>query len=189
MRFAAYPASGILNAYGQIKATCKKKQTPLPSPSRNTSPFRNRPALKSTGATGITAIIRWRIYETNAPARRVRERTARSRRNQITRILARFLCSNRHCGWSQLKQWAATRCGFTGMTGIAQASTRLTICEISARVGNAQQSRAPYNNRKVTSTVACVATGRPPFIPGRNRHLMTASIAFSSKPRPSCRTT
>src|SRR6266404_3291600 len=37
--------------------------------------------------------------------------------------------------------------------------------------------------------VACTGTARPSFIPGRNRHFSTASMAFWSKPSPSGRMT
>jgi len=44
-------------------------------------------------------------------------------------------------------------------------------------------------NRKVTSTLICTATGLPSFIAGSNFHVFTASIAFSSSPRPRVRAT
>jgi hypothetical protein len=44
-------------------------------------------------------------------------------------------------------------------------------------------------NRKVTSTLICTATGLPSFIAGSNFQVFTASIAFSSSPRPSVRAT
>ena len=46
-----------------------------------------------------------------------------------------------------------------------------------------------YSKRKVTSIIAETSTGWPFFSPGRKRHCLTASTAFSSRPRPSALTT
>jgi hypothetical protein len=40
-----------------------------------------------------------------------------------------------------------------------------------------------------TSTCACIAAGLPSFMPGLNLHCLTASTAFSSRPRPKPRFT
>jgi len=42
---------------------------------------------------------------------------------------------------------------------------------------------------KVTSMLSDTSTGSPFFIPGRNRHCLSALTAFSSKPNPRPRTT
>src|SRR5215469_9011315 len=44
-------------------------------------------------------------------------------------------------------------------------------------------------NRKLTSTLIITATGLPSFIAGSNFHCFTASMAFSSRPRPRVRAT
>src|SRR5690242_5440704 len=45
------------------------------------------------------------------------------------------------------------------------------------------------SSRKLTSTFALTATAFPSFMLGRKRHFRTASIAFSSSPRPRGRVT
>src|SRR5580704_19362854 len=44
-------------------------------------------------------------------------------------------------------------------------------------------------SRKLTSTLICTATGLPSFMAGSKRQVLTASMAFSSSPRPKLRAT
>jgi NAD(P)-dependent dehydrogenase (short-subunit alcohol dehydrogenase family) len=41
-----------------------------------------------------------------------------------------------------------------------------------------------HSRRKLTSICACTVTGLPSLTPGLNLHFLTASIAFSSSPKP-----
>ena len=103
----------------------------------------------------------------------------------------------------------------TGATGTTPASILTSISGASAHARNAgrysgnwlrqpgNRSRAQrafyraatvrerwlYSSRKLTSMVASTVTGLPSFLPGRNFQLCTASMAFSSNPRPRLRTT
>src|ERR1035437_8614233 len=49
----------------------------------------------------------------------------------------------------------------------------------------AARHEALHHSRKFTSAVAMTVMGCPFLLPGLNRHLVTASIAFSSRPLPS----
>jgi len=60
---------------------------------------------------------------------------------------------------------------------------------LPGRLFHSQRVFTLYRRRKLTSMVASTVTGLPSFLPGENFHFWTASMAFSSRPKPKLLTT